>query len=184
MKQKILDATHGGLDVILSYYPQAREVIDGKAKHFKARPSEKTASATLREFQGVWYVTDFGDDQTGRNCFDVAMKEENLPFAQTLHLLAQRFNVDFSLKAEINRPDVVSGKATKDDLPFTYITHEPTKAELAVFGEFVTPKVLEQYNYYALESYTTCKDGKKNNVQKQRQLPYFSARLWQLSKGV
>ena len=35
MKQKILDATHGGLDIILYYYPQARECVDGRAKYLR-----------------------------------------------------------------------------------------------------------------------------------------------------
>ena len=54
MKQKIFDATNGGLDIILYYYPQAREVVEGRAKHFKMRAAERTASTTVKKFGQLW----------------------------------------------------------------------------------------------------------------------------------
>ena len=103
MKQRILEATRGGLDVILYYYPQAADAAEGRDKKFKVRSSERTPSAVLRQKDGTWRVTDFGDDGIERNCFDIACKEENLPFNQVLHLLADRYGVTDVLRQEIRR---------------------------------------------------------------------------------
>ncbi len=159
MKQKILDATHGGLDIILSYYPQARECIDGKKK-FKMRASERTPSASLKEYNGVWRVTDFGDGGTALSPFDVAMREECLPFNQVLFLLADRYNVDCRLNAEINKPKITSraAKAGEKDGDFSYkAKKEPSEADLKVLGPFVKKETCARYNYYAIESYTVTK---------------------------
>ena len=42
--QQILSATNGGLDIILSLYPQAQKCVGQKNKHFAIR-NEKTPSA-------------------------------------------------------------------------------------------------------------------------------------------
>lgn len=47
LKSKILDATNGGLDILLDLYPSAREVVHGSAKKFKMREEERTPSATI-----------------------------------------------------------------------------------------------------------------------------------------
>ena len=52
MKQAILDATHGGLDIILAYYPEAEHCI-GTNKHFRMRADEKDASACIMEKKGM-----------------------------------------------------------------------------------------------------------------------------------
>ncbi len=156
MKEKILNATHGGLDIILSYYPQARACIEKKQKHFKIR-EECTASASLIEFNGIWYVKDFGAPDDGGNCFDIAMREENLTFNQVLSLLAEHFNVDCTLKESINKPTIAYRPTNNSDVPFSYVTRKPTKVELDVFGPFVTEEVLKEYNYHALESYSIIK---------------------------
>ena len=36
-KDEILEATNGGLDIILGLYPQAKSCSEGKAKAFKLR---------------------------------------------------------------------------------------------------------------------------------------------------
>ncbi len=160
MKQKILDATHGGLDIILYYYPQARECVDGRAKAFKMRPSERTASACIKQFNGVWRVTDFGDGGTALSPFDIAMHAECLPFSQTLFLLADRYGVDNRISAEVNKPKIShrKAKAGEKEGDFSYKAKTtPTAGELAVMGAFVKATTMERYNYFALESYTITK---------------------------
>ena len=49
LKSEVLKATDGGLYIIYSLYPDARNVVDGNAKKFKMRPEERTASATIRK---------------------------------------------------------------------------------------------------------------------------------------
>lgn len=169
LKQKILDATNNGLDVLLYYYPQARDCVDGKAKAFKIRPSETDASAYIKHFNdsGEWKVTDFGEDQTARNCFDVAMYEEGLPFSQVLHLLAQRYKVESTISVELNKCKISSRKAADGEKPgdFTYVEKDEfSKEELDVFGPFVSNESLKKYNYVSLESYTIVKNNAKKGL--------------------
>ena len=42
--EDIYKVTNNGLDIILHYYPQARDCV-GTNRHFKRRPSEDDASA-------------------------------------------------------------------------------------------------------------------------------------------
>lgn len=166
MKQKILDATNGGLDIILYYYPQAREVLEGRAKHFKMRNSERTASTTIKKFGQLWYVTDFGDDQTARNAIDLTMREENINFSQALYLLADRFNIDCGYKPEINKPDI-STRKPEDGEQEGSITweakQEPEAADLEAMGTFVKKETMQRYNVLALKSYAITK--RKENGQ-------------------
>lgn len=166
MKQKILDATNGGLDIILYYYPQAREVLEGRAKHFKMRNSERTASSTIKRFGQLWYVTDFGDDQTARNAIDLTMREENINFSQALYLLADRFNIDCGYKPEINKPDI-STRKPEDGEQEGSITweakQEPEAADLEAMGTFVKKETMQRYNVLSLKSYAITK--RKENGQ-------------------
>ena len=166
MKQKILDATNGGLDIILYYYPQAREVLEGRVKHFKMRNSERTASSTIKRFGQLWYVTDFGDDQTARNAIDLTMREENINFSQALYLLADRFNIDCGYKPEINKPDI-STRKPEDGEQEGSITweakQEPEAADLEAMGTFVKKETMQRYNVLALKSYAITK--RKENGQ-------------------
>lgn len=47
--EDILNATHGGLDIILDCYPQAKDCVNAK-KHFAIR-DERTPSASLRQLR-------------------------------------------------------------------------------------------------------------------------------------
>ncbi|MGB4775717.1 MAG: primase-helicase family protein [Daejeonella sp.] len=92
-KEDILETTRGGLDIILSYYPDAEDCIDKKGKKFKMR-DEKTPSAAIKKApDGNWLVADFGDDGKWLNGITLCMKEENLDFGGAIKFLAERFNI-------------------------------------------------------------------------------------------
>lgn len=160
LKSKILDATNGGLDILLDLYPSAREVVHGSAKKFKMREEERTPSATIREKQGVWYVCDFGGEGRETNCFDAYMQYHQIAyFTEAIHMLADRYGVDDTLKPEINKAqrkefeDVEGTDAKEGD--FTYIAKKyPSSADLKVWGAMVKAETLERYNYLSLESYS------------------------------
>lgn len=160
MKQRILEATRGGLDVILYYYPQAADAAEGRDKKFKVRSSERTPSAVLRQKDGTWRVTDFGDDGIERNCFDIACKEENLPFNQVLHLLADRYGVTDVLRPEINKSVFSTRGATEDekdgDVKYD-INPTPTESEMKCLGPFVKAETMEKYHYHSLLNYRITK---------------------------
>ena len=46
--EDILNATHGGLDIILDCYPQARDCVNAK-KHFAIRDERKPAAVRLKK---------------------------------------------------------------------------------------------------------------------------------------
>lgn len=93
--EDIFNATHGGLDVILSYYPQAAESLNSR-KAFRLR-NERTPSAYIKQFGEIWKVTDFGDDAHAMNAVDICMKEEGRTFKEALCILADRFGVSQQL---------------------------------------------------------------------------------------
>lgn len=166
MKQKIFDATNGGLDIILYYYPQAREVVEGRAKHFKMRAAERTASTTVKKFGQLWYVTDFGDDQTARNAIDLTMREENINFSQALYLLADRFNVDCGFKPEVNKPDITTRTPHEDETEGSITwdaKKEPEESDLQALGTYVKAETLQRYKVLTLKSYSITK--RKENGQ-------------------
>ncbi len=168
LKQTILDNTEQGLDIILYYYPQAREVIDGRAKHFKMR-DEKTASASIyTDRSNIWRVTDFGGDQVSRNCFELAMQEENKEFSEILHLLIQRHNINISLDPQVNKPqNFKSRDAQPDELDgeLTYVEKKTmSDADRRTMGPHVTDDIMQQYGFTLLESYTWTKARKTYTI--------------------
>lgn len=165
MKQAILDATGGGLDVILAYYPDAEHCI-GTNKHFRMRAGEKDASACIREEKGVWYVTDFGDDARKKNCFDVVMAEEGVTFKDAVAYLAKRYNIENAYKADVNKPNkefrTVEPDAKEGIIGWEFTENPHSNA--AVLGVMVTEEVMENYKIYSLKNYK--KVFKKENGTK------------------
>src|SRR5574344_1931570 len=109
--QKIYDATRGGLDIILSMYPQAQECVGVKGKKFKVR-DEKTPSACLyqrksEKFGEIWGVTDFGGEGW-RSAIDLYMEEHRFGqdrFNEAVLQLAAQFNVTDELDRSVNKAD-------------------------------------------------------------------------------
>ncbi|SFD47683.1 hypothetical protein [Spirosoma endophyticum] len=85
---KDLLAIDGGLAYIVHRYPDARESETKSSRKFKIR-NEKTASAGLKKMKdGTWIVTDFGEEQKGKNAVTIAMEEDNVDFLTALHTVA------------------------------------------------------------------------------------------------
>ncbi len=186
LKSEILKATHGGLNLLLDLYPSAREVVSGNARKFKMRADERTASATIREKDGVWYVCDFGDDGREINCFDAYMRANNVGFfAEALHQLADRYQIDTTLRPEINKALRIEFEDVEDDPDchegdFDYHAKaEPSLADLKVWGAFVKAETLARYHYLSLDYYTAVsrnKDTKrltKRTVYASEDFPIF-----------
>ena len=167
--------TNGGLDIIVSYYPQAAEVA-GTNNKFKMR-DEKTPSATLRKYGEVWKVVDFGDDGHTIGPIDIAMREEGISsFPQALFLLADRYGVERGLKAEINKPDIRYHDATPEEEEGgrTFELNEAlSEAELKVLGPRVTADVCQKYSYFSVKSYTITKNRKTTTVSSNENYPIF-----------
>lgn len=152
--------TRGGLDIILSYYPQAGECLDSR-KPFRMR-NERTPSAYIKRFGEIWKVTDFGDDAHAMNGVDICMKEEGRNFREALCILADRFGVSETLSASVNRAVITTRPATADEKEgdFSYESRDRfSEKELEIWGPKVKQEHLDALSYVPLISYTkTSKD--------------------------
>lgn len=120
--EDILNATDGGLNIILSVYPQAFDAVQNKNKKFKLRASDKTASASLKEFKeasgSVWKIKDFGDSGTLLNGIDCWMIEKGVDFPTACQQLAAIYNVKAADEEKLTaKSDYQRRAATADEKP-------------------------------------------------------------------
>ena len=158
----IFDATNGGLDIILNYYPNASKVFHKAAKQFKIRESEKTASASLHKLPtGIWLVTDFGGDQTPRNGIQVCALEEGITFAKACALLGAQYNVE-GAKMEVFTPTIekrpLKESENKGEYIFEYFETIP-EAQLKILGKRVNESHCNEINLKLCKSFTYCKEN-------------------------
>ena len=174
-QQELLNATHGGLDIILSYYPQANDSLKTNRKEFKRR-DEKTPSARLKQLSdGNWVVTDFGDDGTPRNGIQVCMREEEVSYREAIVKLAGRYNVG-GINPEINKPGFEKRPATteeKEGETYFEINEEISEKELAELGPLVTASVSKNYNVHSLHSFTYIKNREAQITSSNENYPIF-----------
>jgi hypothetical protein len=80
VKEELWKASEDGFTVFSYYFGHDPKLKDPR-HHFKIR-SEKTASARLSYFKGLWRITDFGNQNeiNGMNAIDFVMYRENLTF--------------------------------------------------------------------------------------------------------
>jgi len=159
---KILEATNGGLDIIVYYYPNANKVVHKAAKTFKIRESEKTASASLKQLSGgVWVVTDFGGDQKSRNGIQVCMLEESVSYAEACMLLGSRYSIE-GAKMEVHMPIIekrpLKPEESKGDYYFNY-NETISDAELKLLGPRVNEAHCKIVKLKSCKSFTYCKDN-------------------------
>lgn len=89
--QELLDATNGGLDIILKYYPQAKSCVQNPNRKFKIR-DEKTPSASIKQLEnGRWILTDFGGDGIAKDAIKLAVEFTGNNLIATLDILCNEF---------------------------------------------------------------------------------------------
>jgi hypothetical protein len=175
-QQDILNASRGGLDIILTYYPQAAACLESNRKEFKIRESERTPSARIKQAtDGNYLVTDFGDDSTPRNGIQVCMKEEGISYREAIVKLAGRYSVG-GINPEVNKPGFEKRPATAEELEGeTYfdVKEEMSEKELAELGPLVTKEVCAKFNVCALNSFTYIKDSYAQVTTSNENYPIF-----------
>lgn len=158
--ESLYRATNEGLDIILHYYPQAREVVGTKNK-FRVRAADKTPSACLylchtQSGEGVWKVTDFGDEGHAQSPLDICMREEGIerPYEAVLKLAAM-FDVRDELNRSINKPDIKHRPAKADEKDgtriFALLERIPEAKHLKVLGPRVTHADTDALHWYEAE---------------------------------
>jgi hypothetical protein len=197
----LLQATDGGLKIILHYYPQAGPCVENSRRKFKMRESEKTASATLKQLpDGNWVVTDFGGDAKPKNGIEICRDEEGLSYKEALQVLAQRYGIDPEKGTiEILKPKITKTDATPEQEEGKWyfevrkgFTEFEVRTVLAanVIPYIKTPdgdkinfekveKVFLRYNFYSLDSYTIIKNREAIRIESTEQYPIM---MWDEGK--
>lgn len=163
----ILNATNGGLDIILNYYPQARESADNPRKPFNLR-GEKTPSAFLKQFGNQWKVTDFGDDAQARSAFDIVMTEESVKFYEAVCILADRYGISNTLSKDINKAEIRKREATPEEPEGFFnieFKKEWTEKELLIFGHRVKQDHVDKLSYRSVAWYSNTKKNDKGVLE-------------------
>lgn len=168
---QVYDASHGGLDIILSVCPQAESVVSNLKRKFRLRPDEKTPSACLyapKDSGDCWHVVDYGGGE-GERCFspiDLYMRDRGYRqqhFSVALHELMELYGVSEQLTSSVNRPDITTREALDGE------TGQPrriryrkgfTPEELRTWGPCVKAEHLTELGWQAVASIEDTKNGK------------------------
>lgn len=161
-KDQILQATNGGLDIITAIWPEAAHIVGKRNKKFKARPDEKTASATLTEKGGIWYVMDFGNDMFGTgkpgNAIDCWMYDSRISdFSEAIKDITATLKIDLE-KGQISyKPDYSQRPAQPKEAKGTTFKKRKgfTASELLAWGKEIDPDTLKRFKISAASEYTT-----------------------------
>ena len=166
--EQILNATHGGLDIILAIYPQARPCVEQRNKHFCIR-NERTPSASLRQYKSkrygvIWQVTDFGGEGRGENAVDIFMRENGYDrsrFNEAILKLAAQFDIRDELDRSVNRPEIRQREARADEKDGSRsfeLNERFTDAELKALGPRVTQADVDALHWHSVKWITNVKD--------------------------
>ncbi len=176
ISKEILEKTAGGLDIILSLFPQANT-----KKPFKIR-EERTESCTLHKMpDGNWILKDFGTGKSGQNAVQLYAQENSLSFSEATLLLAKEQGIDTgSGTAEKNEAKFKTLDQSQwdkevefDKNDFAYETKNFTAMELKTLGPFVTAEHCQKYGLFSLKWYAVKKEGKIKLVEPTDTFPIF-----------
>lgn len=174
----ILNATNGGLDIILDCYPQAKDCV-GTKKHFAIR-NERTPSAALRKNGDRWQVTDFGGDGHAMDAIAVYMQYNNMTqgqFYEALLQLAGKYGVKDELDRTVNKPDIRQRPARVDEpdghREFTLNDHF-SDYELKILGPKVTQETVDALHWHSVKCIWNVKDRKVTEKYSNEHYPIFA----------
>ena len=175
--EQVYEATHGGLDIILDLYPQAKDCVGVKNKHFAIR-DEKTPSACLRQVNGIWKVTDFGGEGRAESPIDLFMRETGTyRFNEAVLQLAAKYGVTDQLDRSVNKPAFSERPARvdeKDGQRYFEFNDEFTDYELKVLGPLVTQADTDELHWHSVKSIRYIKDRVAKIKSSNEHYPIFA----------
>ncbi len=190
--QQILDRTNGGLDIILSLYPEAEKCVNNN-RAFKIRDSEKTPSSTIKKGDnGNYYVKDHGGDFSG-GAVNLYMYKESVELKDAIKILATQYGVfDNAAPPEVFLPIREKRNSTELEKEGDYsFEYKDTLNEFeieTVFAKHVIDyafnvhkddwkiylnKVCAAYGFFSLISFTYIKDGIAKITKSTDKYPIF-----------
>lgn len=163
-KEDIWAKTNGGQYIIEFYYPQAREAFLNPKKKFKVR-NENTPSTSVKFIGDCWFVTDFGNEEKGKNAIQIFMEEEGISdYYQALNTIGERFNIGTTLSNVANKPDIEYRDAKPEELEgsvrFHFRESGFTESEIKCLCPIATKETLQSLSWYAVEWIERVKDRK------------------------
>ena len=194
MAQQRLDlnellAIDGGIRYILHRYPDASESERNPKRKFKVR-GEKTASASLKRLpEGIYIVTDFGNDSKGRNAVQVCQIEDNLDFLTALKTVAAFYGYAGQKAVEVRadysawpaKPDEGEGSMSFEFRDFElydlrWLFADNAWKALGREDDERRKNAVKTCTYYHLKcltAYTYTKEGKTARFGSNEQFPIF-----------
>lgn len=202
----IWEKTDNGRLIIEWKYPEsAKAFAEGTPKprrKFKARGEKTPSASVLRGDDGIWYCTDFGEDQKSKNGIQIVMLEENCDFQTALKLIAIQFNVlSQEQRKEIFKPEIETREAAPDEQDgkyyferkengfsetelktivspkiWEYLLRMPTAKTHANPTEVVVKecnRIFKLYDFFSLKSYTIIKDRRAIKLSSTDVFPIF-----------
>lgn len=177
-QEEILNKTNGGLDIITKLCPDAIEGVQ-RSKNFKLRPEEKTASASIKQLEkdGVYVVTDWGDDGKPKNGILLWAHLKKCDFKTALEQIAAEFGImpEEQLK-QVRQPDFNKreAKPSEEDGKYSFVTKaEIPDSWLKVIGPFADKVKLARYHWKAVESYSLTKNREVYTWSSREDYPIF-----------
>lgn len=165
LSDKILEATNGGLDIILNLYPDAEKSLHNKG-NFRIRPlnDDVHPSAAIKLVGGVYIVTDFASGES-YNAITLYMYKNNVDFTTAIKELGNDYNVfdDSTNKVGFAKPEFTfrdKKEEEKDgDVHIEYFD-DFRDGELVHFGPYVDAVTARLQNISSVKSITRIKKGK------------------------
>ena len=158
---EIFRQTDGGRTIIEALYPQSREAFSNPKKKFSIR-AEKTPSCALKQYNGIWFLTDFGEQGKGKNAIQLFMQVESCTFPEACARIAAQYNLGGILKEDINKPriDTVPARHEQEEGTRFFKIKDFTEAEMACMGPLVKKEHLQALHWHSLEYIAMVKDRK------------------------
>ncbi len=167
-QNELFKATNQGLSVFEHYYPG--ENLRNPKHYFKLRADEKTASARVYWFNGLYLLTDYGnqDEVNGLNAVKFVMWNEGLQYIDALRYIEEvvvgRAITSEGFYRPKYRPDYkvrdMKPEDKKGEYKFVY-KETPAKTDLEAIGRYVTAEALEVFHCKPIERYDYCAFSKK-----------------------
>ena len=175
--EDLMAATDGGLQIILDYYPQAKDCA-GTNKKFKLRSDERTASTSIRKKGDRWKVTDFGGTGHEMDAIDICKYEEHIEYnSEAIALLAQRYGVESELKPDINKPDFKTRPAKPDEQDgktYLEIAESFTADQLRVLGPLVKEEHCQALHWHPVKFIRYVKNRQVTEIWANDKYPIFA----------
>lgn len=164
---EVYKKSDNGLEVFKYYYPHYN-YGDNRAK-LKLR-DEKTASAVITYYNGLWRVTDFGNqgEVNSLPAIPFVRWKENLEFVDAVNFINDVILGKRIASGKFERPQYsadyswreVGPDDHKGEYKFVY-KEKPSDEDLASIGRYITADILKEYNCKAVESYEFVGHSKK-----------------------